>query len=105
MDRDLLLSLHEKVLSEIVSVKSVLPLDNDRIIKLEAIENLILLNLPRTASFVDVRFMNHGPRISDGSSLKPCYTCPNCNSHIFKVWDFDIHCRHCGQHIKWGDRS
>lgn len=53
--------------------------------------------------FVDVRFRNHGRRVSDGSSLAECYCCPNpnCRSHIFRVFDSEHYCVHCGQALDW----
>lgn len=51
--------------------------------------------------FVDTRFMNNGKHISDGCQLQKCYKCPNCNQHIFHVWDDELYCKYCGQHIDW----
>ena len=51
--------------------------------------------------YVDVRFRNHGKRISDGSSLDACYKCPTCGSHIFHVFDSETNCVHCGQALDW----
>lgn len=51
--------------------------------------------------FVDTRFMNNGKYISDGCQLQKCYKCPNCNQHIFHVWDDELYCKYCGQHIDW----
>ena len=51
--------------------------------------------------FVDTRFMNNGKHISDGCQLQKCYKCPNCNKHIFHVWDDELYCKYCGQHIDW----
>lgn len=51
--------------------------------------------------FVDTRFMNNGKHISDGCQLQKCYRCPNCNQHIFHVWDDELYCKYCGQHIDW----
>lgn len=53
--------------------------------------------------FVDTRFMNNGKHISDGCQLQKCYKCPNCNQHIFHVWDDELYCKYCGQHIDWSD--
>lgn len=53
--------------------------------------------------FVDTRFMNNGKHISDGCQLQKCYKCPNCNQHIFHVWDDELYCKYCGQHIDWRD--
>lgn len=53
--------------------------------------------------FVDTRFMNNGKYISDGCQLQKCYRCPNCNQHIFHVWDDELYCKYCGQHIDWSD--
>ena len=57
--------------------------------------------VPNKPMYVDTRFRNHGRNISDGSSLSKCYKCPNCNSHIFHVFDSDLHCEHCGQALDW----
>ena len=51
--------------------------------------------------FVDTRFMNNGKHISDGCQLQKCYKCPNCNQHIFHVWDDELYCKYCGQKIDW----
>lgn len=51
--------------------------------------------------FVDTRFMNNGKHISDGCQLQKCYRCPNCNQHIFHVWDDELYCKYCGQKIDW----
>ena len=55
--------------------------------------------------FVDTRFMNNGKHISNGCQLQKCYKCPNCNQHIFHVWDDELYCKYCGQHIDWGDEE
>ena len=55
--------------------------------------------------FVDTRFMNNGKHISDGCQLQNCYKCPNCNQHIFHVWDDELYCKYCGQHIDWSDEQ
>lgn len=55
--------------------------------------------------FVDTRFMNNGKHISDGCQLQKCYKCPNCNQHIFHVWDDELYCKYCGQHIDWSDED
>lgn len=53
--------------------------------------------------FVDTRFINNGKNISDGCQLQKCYKCPNCNQHIFHVWDDELHCKYCGQLLDWSD--
>ncbi len=53
--------------------------------------------------FVDTRFMNNGKHISDGCQLQKCYKCPNCNQHIFHVWDDELYCKYCGQLLDWSD--
>ena len=47
-------------------------------------------------------FIN-GRRVSDGSSLAECYRCPNpnCGYHIFRVFDSEHYCVHCGQALDW----
>jgi hypothetical protein len=55
--------------------------------------------------FVDTRFVNNGKHISDGCQLQKCYKCPNCNQHIFHVWDDELYCKYCGQHIDWSDED
>lgn len=55
--------------------------------------------------FVDTRFMYNGKHISDGCQLQKCYKCPNCNHHIFHVWDDELYCKYCGQHIDWSDEE
>ena len=55
--------------------------------------------------FLDTRFMNNGKHISDGCQLQKCYKCPNCNQHIFHVWDDELYCKYCGQHIDWSDED
>lgn len=57
----------------------------------------------KKTEFVDTRFMNNGKHISDGCQLQKCYKCPNCNQHIFHVWDDELYCKYCGQHIDWRD--
>lgn len=54
---------------------------------------------------VGVRFRNNGKHISDGCQLQKCYKCPNCNKHIFHVWDDELYCKYCGQHIDWGNEE
>lgn len=63
---------------------------------IEALEKQI----PKKPDFVDIRFRNHGRNISDGCSLSKCYKCPNCNLHIFNVFNEEC-CNHCGQAIDW----
>lgn len=55
--------------------------------------------------FVDTRFMNNGKHISDGCQLQKCYKCPNCNQHIFHVWDDELYCKYCGQLLDWRDEE
>ena len=55
--------------------------------------------------FVDTRFMNNGKHISDGCQLQKCYKCPNCNQHIFHVWDDELYCKYCGQLLDWRDED
>ena len=57
--------------------------------------------IPEKPIYVDTRFRNHGRRVSDGSSLAACYKCPNCQSHIFHVFDSEHYCVHCGQALDW----
>lgn len=64
---------------------------------IEALEKQI----PKKPIYVDTRFRNHGRSIADGSSLDKCYKCPNCQSHIFHVFDSEAHCKYCGQLLDW----
>lgn len=66
---------------------------------IEALEKQI----PKKPQYVDTRFRHHGRKISDGSSLDKCYKCPNCNSHIFHVFDTEKCCQYCGQALDWSD--
>ena len=68
---------------------------------IEALEKQI----PKKPRYVDTRFRHHGRRISDGSSLDKCYKCPNCNSHIFHVFDSEKCCIYCGQALDWSDNN
>lgn len=68
---------------------------------IEALEKQI----PKKPQYVDTRFRHHGRKISDGSSLDKCYKCPNCNSHIFHVFDSEKCCKYCGQALDWSDNN
>ena len=57
--------------------------------------------IPKKPEYEDTRFRNHGKHISDGGSLEKCYKCPNCNTHIFHVFDSEIFCHACGQALDW----
>ena len=57
--------------------------------------------IPMKPIYVDIRFRNHSRNIADGSSLDKCYKCPNCLSHIFHVFDSEVHCKYCGQALDW----
>lgn len=61
--------------------------------------------IPKKPLYVDTRFRHHGRKISDGSSLDRCYKCPNCNSHIFHVFDSEKCCKYCGQALDWSDNN
>ena len=61
--------------------------------------------IPKKPRHVDTRFRHHGRKISDGSSLDKCYKCPNCNSHIFHVFDSEKCCKYCGQALDWSDNN
>ena len=61
--------------------------------------------IPKKPQYVDTRFRHHGRKISDGSSLDKCYKCPNCNSHIFRVFDSEKCCKYCGQALDWSDNN
>ena len=61
--------------------------------------------IPKKPQYVDTRFRHHGRKISDGSSLDKCYKCPNCNSHIFHVFDSEKCCKYCGQALDWSDNN
>lgn len=68
---------------------------------IEALEKQI----PKKPQYVDTRFRHHGRKISEGSSLDKCYKCPNCNSHIFHVFDSEKCCKYCGQALDWSDNN
>lgn len=57
--------------------------------------------IPKKPTYVDTRFRNHGRSIADGCSIDKCYKCPNCDSHIFHVFDSEVHCKYCGQLLDW----
>ena len=61
--------------------------------------------IPKKPRYVDTRFRHHGRKISDGSSLDKCYECPNCNSHIFHVFDSEKCCIYCGQALDWSENN
>ena len=61
--------------------------------------------IPKKPQYVDTRFRHHGRKISDGSSLDKCYKCPNCNSHIFHVFDSEKCCKYCGQALDWSNTN
>lgn len=67
----------------------------------EALEKQI----PKKPQYVDTRFRHHGRKISEGSSLDKCYKCPNCNSHIFHIFDSEKCCKYCGQALDWSDNN
>ena len=71
--------------------------------------NLIIESLekqiPKKPQYVDIRFRNHGKNISDGKSLSKCYKCPNCNTHIFHVFDSEKFCENCGQALDWSNNN
>ena len=68
---------------------------------IEALDKQIL----KKPQYVDTRFRHHGRKISDGSSLDKCYKCPNCNSHIFRVFDSEKCCIYCGQALDWSENN
>ena len=61
--------------------------------------------IPKKPQYVDTRFRHHGRKISEGSSLDKCYKCPNCNSHIFHIFDSEKCCKYCGQALDWSDNN
>lgn len=61
--------------------------------------------IPKKPQYVDTRFRHHGRKISDGSSLDKCYKCPNCNGHIFHVFDSEKCCKYCGQALDWSENN
>ena len=61
--------------------------------------------IPKKPRFVDVRYRHHGRLIADGCSLDRCYECPSCNSHIFHVFESEVHCKYCGQKLDWGNED
>lgn len=68
-------------------------------------EETLEKQIPKKPQYVDTRFRHHGREISDGSSLDKCYKCPNCNSHIFHVFDSEKCCKYCGQALDWSDNN
>ena len=68
----------------------------------EAAISALEKQIPKKPTYVDTRFRNHGKNIADGVSLSKCYKCPNCNSHIFRVFDSEVYCKYCGQALDWG---
>ena len=68
---------------------------------LRGINYAVDLMTPKKPEFVDTRFCNNGPHISDGVTLKKCFKCPTCCSHIFYSWPDHKHCPHCGQYLDW----
>lgn len=67
--------------------------------------NALEKQIPKKPQYVDTRFRHHGRKISEGSSLDKCYKCPNCNSHIFHVFDSEKCCKYCGQALDWSDNN
>ena len=67
--------------------------------------NALEKQVAKKPQYVDTRFRHHGRKISDGSSLDKCYKCPNCNSHIFHVFDNEKCCKYCGQVLDWSDNN
>lgn len=67
--------------------------------------NALEKQIPKKPQYVDTRFRHHGRKISDGSSLDKCYKCPNCNSHIFHVFDTEKCCQYCGQALDWSENN
>lgn len=64
---------------------------------IQALENQIA----KKPAFVYTRFRHYGKHISDGQSIDKCYKCPNCNSHVFHVFDDEKYCKYCGQKLDW----
>ena len=86
-----------KALEEVQQYRQICTVEEFR----EAVEK----QTAKKPEFVDTRFMNNGKHISDGCQLQKCYKCPNCNQHIFHVWDDELYCKYCGQHIDWRDEE
>ncbi len=84
-----------KVLEEVQQYRQIGTVEECR----EAVEK----QTAKKPEFVDTRFMNNGKHISDGCQLQKCYKCPNCNQHIFHVWDDELYCKYCGQLLDWSD--
>lgn len=70
---------------------------------LKIVEHAVEKQIPKKPTYVDTRFRYHGRDLSDGLSLDKCYKCPNCNSHIFHIFDSEKYCEYCGQALDWSD--
>lgn len=90
------------ILGEIKQIAVENGIDTKIVLNEMKIAEALRKQIPEKPVFVDVRFRNHGRRVSDGSSLAECYRCPNCQHHIFRVFDSEHYCVHCGQALDWG---
>lgn len=59
--------------------------------------------IPKIPQLVDTRFVSLTGMNTENIRLKKCYKCPNCDTHIFHLYDSDHYCRFCGQRIDWGN--
>lgn len=91
------------ILGEIKQIAVENGIDTKIVLNEEKIAEALRKQIPEKPIFVDVRFRAHGSRVGDGSSLAECYRCPNpnCRSHIFRVFDSEHYCVHCGQALDW----
>ena len=91
------------ILGEIKQIAVENGIDTKIVLNEKKIAEALRKQIPEKPIFVDVRFRAHGRRVGDGSSLAECYRCPNpnCRSHIFRVFDSEHYCVHCGQALDW----
>lgn len=96
---------NEEALNQINSTNPFMQGSNKQEEYFDMIRKAIEKQIPKKPQYVDTRFRHHGRKISDGSSLDKCYKCPNCNSHIFHVFDTEKCCQYCGQALDWSDNN
>lgn len=96
---------NEEALNQINSTNPFMQGSNKQEEYFDMIRKAIEKQIPKKPQYVDTRFRHHGRKISDGSSLDKCYKCPNCNSHVFHVFDTEKCCQYCGQALDWSDNN